>query len=241
LVFDGCPHAGDAVERVRRIAEEQGVRTPVEVVQVPDDASARRERFLGSPSVQIDGLDIETERRADPYCLGCRVYRSEDGATGVPSEGMIRAAIQRARQTRLKVLFLCTGNSCRSQMAEGWARHLKGDVMDAYSAGIETHGLNPLAVKVMAEAGVDISGHRSKNLREVMNVEFDYVVTVCDHAHESCPLFPGKAKIVHRSFDDPPRLARDAKTEEEALSHYRRVRDEIRRFVESLPGALKND
>lgn len=142
---------------------------------------------------------------------------------------------------RLRVLFLCTGNSCRSQMAEGWARRLKGNVIEAYSAGIETHGLNSLAVKVMAEAGVDISGHRSKHLREVMDVDFDYVVTVCDHARESCPLFPGKAKIVHRSFDDPPRLARDAKTEEEALSHYRRVRDEIRGFVESLPEILQRE
>ena len=141
---------------------------------------------------------------------------------------------------KLRVLFLCTGNSCRSQMAEGWARHLKGDVIEPYSAGIETHGLNPLAVKVMAEAGVDISGRRSKHVREVMDVDFDYVVTVCDNAGENCPLFPGKAKIVHRSFDDPPRLAKDAKTEEEALSHYRRVRDEIRAFVESLPEELEN-
>ena len=140
---------------------------------------------------------------------------------------------------KLRVLFLCTGNSCRSQMAEGWARHLKGDVIEPYSAGIETHGLNPLAVKVMAEAGVDISGRRSKHVREVMDVDFDYVVTVCDNAGENCPLFPGKAKIVHRSFDDPPRLAKDAKTEEEALSHYRRVRDEIRAFVESLPEELE--
>jgi len=241
LVFDGCPHADDAVERVRQIAEEQGVRSPVEVVQVPDEASARRERFLGSPSVQIDGLDIETKRRADAYCHGCRVYRSKEGATGVPPVEMIRAAMRRAQQTRPKVLFLCTGNSCRSQMAEGWARHLRGDVIEAHSAGIETHGLNPLAVKVLAEAGVDITGQRSKHLREVMDVDFDYVVTVCDHAHESCPLFPGKAKVVHRSFDDPPRLAEDAKTEEEALSPYRRVRDEIREFVESLPDALKND
>jgi len=140
---------------------------------------------------------------------------------------------------KLKVLFLCTGNACRSQMAEGWARYLKSDVIDAYSAGIETHGLNPLAVKVMAEAGVDISGHRSEHLREVMDVDFDHVVTVCDHAHESCPLFPGKAKIVHRNFDEPPRLAKDAKSEEEALARYRRVRDEIRCFLESLPLALK--
>ena len=133
----------------------------------------------------------------------------------------------------LKILFLCTGNSCRSQMAEGWARHLKGDQIEAYSAGIETHGLNPDAVRVMAEAGVDISGQRSKHVSELRGVEFDYVVTVCDHAHESCPVFPGKAKVIHVGFDDPPRLAADAKTEEERLAPYRRVRDEIRAFVET--------
>lgn len=133
----------------------------------------------------------------------------------------------------LKVLFLCTGNSCRSQMAEGWARHLKGDQIEAYSAGIETHGLNPDAVRVMAEAGVDISGQRSKHIDELRGVEFDHVVTVCDRAQRSCPVFPGKAKVVHAGFDDPPRLAADAKTEEERLVTYRRVRDEIRAFIET--------
>jgi len=139
---------------------------------------------------------------------------------------------------RLKVLFLCTGNSCRSQMAEGWARHLHADRIAAYSAGIESHGLNPRAVAVMAEAGVDISGQRSKLLREVVDIPFDYVITVCDQANESCPVFPGPVKRMHAGFDDPPRLARDAKTEEEALRQYRRVRDEIRMFVEQLPGNL---
>ncbi len=139
---------------------------------------------------------------------------------------------------KLKVLFLCTGNSCRSQMAEGWARHLQGDRIEPYSAGIEVHGLNPDAVRVMAEAGVDISQHRSKHLDEVRDIPFDYVVTVCDHAHENCPLFPGKAKVVHVAFDDPPRLAREARSQEEALNIYRKVRDEIRRFVESLPDSL---
>ena len=139
---------------------------------------------------------------------------------------------------KLKVLFLCTGNSCRSQMAEGWTRALKGDRIEAFSAGIETHGLNPRAVKVTAEAGVDISGHKSKTVADLPTKEFDFVVTVCDHAHESCPLFPGKTRIVHVGFDDPPRLAQDGKSEEEALTHYRRVRDEIKAFVETLPGAL---
>ncbi len=134
----------------------------------------------------------------------------------------------------MKVLFLCTGNSCRSQMAEGWARHLRGDRIEAYSAGIETHGLNPRAVRVMAEAGVDISGHRSKTLDDLKGIEFDLVVTVCGHAHEHCPLFPGRTRVVHAGFDDPPKLAAGATTEEEALAHYRRVRDEIRTFVETL-------
>lgn len=119
-------------------------------------------------------------------------------------------------------------------MAEGWARHLKGDMIEAYSAGIETHGLNPRAVKVMAEAGVDISGHRSKNVNELKDLAFDLVVTVCGHAHEHCPLFSGLAKVIHVGFDDPPALAKNARTEEDALFHYRRVRDEIREFVETL-------
>jgi len=123
-------------------------------------------------------------------------------------------------------------------MAEGWARHLKNEVIEVYSAGIETHGLNPNAVKVMAEAGVDISGHRSKNVADLKDVPFDYVVTVCGHAHETCPMFPGKTKIVHVGFDDPPALAKMAKTKEEALGYYRRVRDEIRAFVDRLPEVL---
>src|SRR4051812_3837407 len=124
---------------------------------------------------------------------------------------------------KLKVLFLCTGNSCRSQMAEGWARHLKADSIDAYSAGVEPHGMNASAVQVMGEAGVDITGQRSKHVDELKDVPFDYVVTVCDHAYESCPLFPGKTKVVHVGFDDPPRLAKTARTPAEALGHYRRV------------------
>lgn len=143
---------------------------------------------------------------------------------------------------KLKVLFLCTGNSCRSQMAEGWTRHLKGDVIEAYSAGIETHGLNPNAVKVMAEAGVDISGQKSKLLDDFMDLDLDYVVTVCGHAHETCPMFPGKAKVIHVGFDDPPSIAKElaakGASEKEQLDCYREVRDNIRKFVDNLPETL---
>ena len=139
---------------------------------------------------------------------------------------------------KLKVLFLCTGNSCRSQMAEGWARHLKGDVLEPYSAGIEPRGLDPRAVWVMAEVGIDIPGQRSKGVDEMKDLHFDCVVTVCDQAYESCPVFPGRTTVLHVGFDDPARLAQDSKNEQEALSHYRRVREEIRKFVESLPGTV---
>jgi arsenate reductase len=136
--------------------------------------------------------------------------------------------------SKKKVLFLCTGNSCRSQMAEGWARHLKSDVLEAYSAGVDPHGMNRLAVQAMAESGVDISKQWSKHVNQLSDVAFDFVVTVCDQANESCPVFPSEAKRLHVGFDDPPRLAKDAKTDAEALPHYRRVRDEIRSFIEKI-------
>ena len=141
---------------------------------------------------------------------------------------------------RLRVLFLCMGNSCRSQMAEGWTRHLRGDVIDAHSAGIERHGLNRVAVKVMAEAGVDISMYQSKRIEDLGTLVFDYVITVCDDAQESCPSFWGPAIVLHRGFDDPPRLARVAVSDEAAFDVYRRVRDQIRAFVETLPDAITN-
>jgi arsenate reductase len=138
-----------------------------------------------------------------------------------------------------KVLFLCTGNSCRSQMAEGWARHLLGDQIEPYSAGIEAHGMNPNAVRVMGEAGVDISGQSSKLVSTLADVPLDLVITVCGHADENCPAFLGKSKVVHVGFDDPPKLAKTAANEEGALGHYRRVRDEIRDFIAAaLPKLL---
>lgn len=140
-----------------------------------------------------------------------------------------------------RVLFLCTGNSCRSQMAEGWARALRSDSIEPYSAGTDPHGMNRLAVRAMNEVGVDISAHTSKTVDALSGVAFDVVVTVCDSANEACPYFPGPAKVVHVGFDDPPKLAKGAKTDEDAMPHYRRVRDEIRAFVETLPQSLTGD
>ncbi|MFG0307251.1 MAG: arsenate reductase ArsC [Phycisphaerales bacterium JB040] len=140
-----------------------------------------------------------------------------------------------------RVLFLCTGNSCRSQMAEGWARRLHGERIDACSAGTDPHGLNPLAVRAMSEAGVDISAHTSKTIELCEPETLDLVVTVCGHAHESCPVFLAqnpRTRAIHRGFDDPPKLAADAANDDEAMPHYRRVRDEIRAFVETVPSLL---
>ncbi len=145
---------------------------------------------------------------------------------------------------KLKILFLCTGNSCRSQMAQGWARVLKNDAIDAYSAGVEIHGLNPHAVRVMAEAGVDISSHVSKHVNEYKDIKFDMVITVCGHAHETCPYFPPRCRIIHAGFDDPPAMADDLAHKgagmEEQLDCYRRVRDEIKAFVRGMPDNLEN-
>lgn len=140
------------------------------------------------------------------------------------------------RKKKARILFLCTGNSCRSQMAEGWARELKKDVIEPYSAGLEKHGLNPYAVKAMLEEGVDISAQQSNVIEELAIKKFEYVITLCGHARETCPYFPGKN--IHQGFDDPPMLSGDTDTEEEKLYHYRRVRDEIRQFIETLPQSL---
>lgn len=141
---------------------------------------------------------------------------------------------------KLKVLFLCTGNSCRSQMAEGWTRHLKSDVIDVYSAGTSPKAVDPLAIEAMREVGIDISGQRSKKITDLPEIAFDYAITVCGNAKDNCPFFSGSIKKMHVGFDDPPALAKNAASHEEAMCHYRLVRDEIRDFVATLPDALND-
>ena len=137
-----------------------------------------------------------------------------------------------------RILFLCTGNSCRSQMAEGFVNSLLADRFEAWSAGTEKRQLDKKAVAVMAELNIDISRHTSKLVSELGNTIFDSVITVCDQANESCPVFPGNVTRLHAGFDDPPRLAANAHSEQEALVYYRRVRDEIRAYIETLPRLL---
>lgn len=145
-----------------------------------------------------------------------------------------------ATQPIKSILFLCTGNSCRSQMAEGWAKSMHAEQFDIYSAGIEAHGLNPNAVQVMQEAGVDITSQQSQRLEELADVKLDLVITVCGHADENCPVLSAACQKMHVPFDDPPRLAKEAATEEKGLECYRRVRDEIRDFVAGLPERIAN-
>jgi len=124
-------------------------------------------------------------------------------------------------------------------MAEAWTKKLKGNIIDVYSAGTIPKGVDPGAVRAMAEVGIDISGYRSKSTMELMDIEFDYVITLCDDAQQSCPFFPAKTRVLHHGFEDPPVLAVGAKNEEEAMGHYRRIRDEIRAFVDNLPESLE--
>lgn len=143
---------------------------------------------------------------------------------------------------KTKLLYLCTGNSCRSQMAEAWTRALKGDLYEVFSAGIEAHGLNPNMVEVMAEAGIDVTSHTSDLVTKYFDAGLDIVVSVCGDADQNCPVFPGKVKRIHQGFDDPPKLARELAAQgadqEAQLEPYRRVRDEIKAWVETLPEAI---
>jgi arsenate reductase len=171
--------------------------------------------------------------------LHCIAHLDEDITDGSVSSYDARSQkAMIAKAEKLKVLFLCTGNSCRSQMAEAWTRVLKGDRVEAYSAGVDPHDVDPRAVQLMAEVGIDISGQTSKDVDTLEPIEFDYVITLCDQAHQGCPFFPAKTRVLHVGFDDPPRLAAGAQTEEEAMAHYRRVRDEIKEFVEKIPEIL---
>ena len=132
----------------------------------------------------------------------------------------------------MNILVLCTGNSCRSQIAEGYLRYFHGTVATIYSAGIETHGVNPRAMAIMAEDGIDISSHTSNHVDEYAHIPFDLVLTVCDHASEQCPIFPGAVKRIHHNFPDP---AKARGTEEEIMSMFRQVRDEVKDYIKDLP------
>ena len=212
LAFEGCPGAPVAHERIRKVLAETGIEGEIQVVRVESAEEAARTGFLGSPTVQVDGMDIQVERRGEPSLFGCRLYPGGNA----PPEDMIREALYRAASPKRRILYLCSGNSCRSQMAEAWTRVLWGDLFEAYSAGLEPKGLDARALAVMREVGVDMASHRSKAVTDLPEAGFDVVVTVCDRAREECPIFPGVERQLHRSFEDPPLLAASAATEAEA-------------------------
>lgn len=162
--------------------------------------------------------------------MGCRIYKTKDGYSGVPPKEMIEEAIEEATasQKKKRVLFICTHNSARSQMAEGLLKALYGDRYEVYSAGTHPTEVNPYAIKVMSELGIDISDHKSKSMENFLNMEFDYVVTLCDGAKETCPYFSGGKKYIHRSFEDPASFEGN---EEERLEAFRKVRDGIKEWI----------
>ena len=157
--------------------------------------------------------------------------QAQNDNTAVARCVALRFVLSRITMTKTRVLFLCTGNSCRSQMAEGFLRHYGKGSIDAFSAGTHPSFVHPLTIEVMKEIGIDISRHRSKSVDEFLTLSFDYVITVCDHARKVCPVFPGARKTLHLPFDDPVQYEGDAKMR---LQHFRRVRDEIAQSMEKF-------
>lgn len=230
LYFKGCPHAEPALNLLREVLKEKGIEEEIEIVEIKSKEDAERYHFLGSPTIQINGLDIEKERRNESSVMGCRIYKTKDGYSGVPPKEMIEKAIKEAitSQNKKRVLFICTHNSARSQMAEGLLKALYGDRYEVYSAGTYPTEVNPYAIKVMSEIGIDISNHKSKSIEEFIGMDIDYVITVCDKAKEICPYFPGAKNYLHQSFEDP---ASYEGNEEKKLEVFRKVRDQIKEWI----------
>jgi arsenate reductase len=224
LFFEGCPHAGPALELVGEVVAALAPGTAVDSVRVETEDEARRQGFLGSPSVRIDGRDLEG-RVATAPSLSCRVY---EGGHGVPPRWLVEAALLRALQPR-SLLFLCVANSARSQMAEGLARHLLGASVRVQSAGSNPSQVNPLAIAVMRELGIDISGHAAKAVDTIDPASVDTVITLC--AEEVCPVFLGRARRLHWGLPDPAAVGGD---EAARLAAFRATRDELRRRINVL-------
>ena len=233
LVFDGCPHADAAVRSARAVAERLDPSATVDRIDVNTPEKAAELRFLGSPSMRVNGLDVEgTTTSKGSLC--CRTY--EDGA-GVPPEWLVEAAVLRALSPR-GVLFLCVANSARSQIAEGIARALAPPGVTVWSAGSKPTRVRPEAIVVLAEIGIDISHHRSKAVSEIPAAEVDTVITLC--GEEECPVFFGRARRVHWGLPDPAGM--DGSDADRADA-FRQTRDQLRRrlavvFDQDAPDAV---
>ncbi len=219
LVFDGCPHAEAAIESAQTVAKRLGPGVTVERVDVDTPERAAVLGFLGSPSIRVNGADIEG-KSASAGRLCCRTY--EDGS-GIPPEWLLEAAVLRALAPR-GVLFLCVANSARSQLAEGIARSLVPPGVTVWSAGSQPTRVRPEAIAALAEIGIDISSHRSKSVSEIPAGQVDTVITLC--GEEECPVFLGKARRLHWGLPDPAGVGGSDLDRADA---FRRTRDELRR------------
>jgi len=230
LVFDGCPHAEAAIQLARTVAKQLGAGIDVERIDVNTAEQAARVGFLGSPSIRVNGTDVEGKMGVGT--LACRMY--DDGA-GIPPEWLVEAAVLQAMAPR-GMLFLCVANSARSQLAEGIARALAPPGVTVWSAGSQPTRVRPEAIAALAEIGIDISGHRSKSVAEVPASEVDTVITLC--GEEECPVFLGKARRLHWGLPDP---AGAGGSEADRADAFRKTRDELRRrlavvFARQTPG-----
>lgn len=223
LVIPGCPHAPPAVERVHEVVDALAPGTPVHEVIVDTDARAEANAFPGSPTVRIDGRDVDPVDTKP--AMARRFYPNREG---MPDRWRIEAAILRSLRPK-DILFLCVANSARSQLAEGIARSLAPDGVLVSSAGSEPTQVRPQAIRVLEEIGIDISWHRSKSVNEVDPSTVEGVITLC--AEEVCPVFLGKAWRAHWGLPDPA----GAKGDEQAvLDAFRATRDELRRRLAVL-------
>jgi arsenate reductase len=223
-VFEGCPHAQAAIDLVRRVVDRLAPGVTVERVEVDTPEKAAATAFLGSPSIRVNGVDLEG-RHTSCGALCCRTYR---GGDGVPPEWLVEAAVLHALEPR-GLLFLCVANSARSQMAEGIARSLAPSGMKVWSAGSRPTAVRPEAIAVLMEIGIDISPHRSKAVSEIPAAEVDAVITLC--GEEECPVFLGKAARLHWGLPDPALVSGSAG---DRLAAFRSTRDELRRRIGAL-------
>ena len=223
LVFEGCPHAGEAMALVRGVVGRLAPGVSVDRIDVETPEKAVALGFPGSPSVRVNGEDLEM-RSTSRGALCCRTY----AGLGVPPEWLIEAAILRSLQPE-GILFLCVANSARSQMAEGIARSFAPAHVRIWSAGSRPTRVRPEAVAVLGEIGIDISGHRSKAVSEIPAEAIDTVITLC--GEEECPIFAGKVRRLHWGLPDPGVFQG---SEEDRLDAFRRTRDELRRRIGAL-------
>jgi arsenate reductase len=224
LYTDGCPNSAAATALVREVAAVLAPEACVEPVLIDSSEAAQRRGLLGSPTIRVDGRDIE-QRDKERGFLGQRAYL---GRGGLPPRWLVEAALVRALQPK-SILFLCVANSARSQMAEGLARRLFGDEIRVQSAGSAPSPVRPEAVQVLGELGIDLSSHRSKSVDTIDPASVNVVITLC--AEEVCPAFLGRATRLHWGLPDPAAVGGRA---EERLNAFRQTRDELRRRLELL-------